>query len=168
MRQRDAALAAFGLGAGCMYFLDPQLGRRRRARVRDELTHALSSGADALDKSARDLAQRTTGMLARTREALRPSALPVDDALLAQRVRTRLGRLVSHPHAIDVEASDGCVTLRGPILRDESGPLVRAIARVPGVCEVANALEEHEEPRSVLALQGSAAPHRSVLDVRSG
>ncbi|HEU4427523.1 MAG TPA: SRPBCC family protein [Myxococcota bacterium] len=166
MRQRAAALAGFGLGAGFMYFLDPQVGRRRRARARDELAHALSRGADALDKTARDLAHRTSGIIARTRGALRPSALPPGDDVLAQRVRTRLGRLVSHAHAIDVEASDGRVTLRGPILRAESGALVRAVRRVAGVREVVNALDEHAQPGSVPALQGGGGRRPALLDVR--
>jgi hypothetical protein len=33
-------LVTFGLGALAMYLLDPEHGRRRRARVRDQLTQA--------------------------------------------------------------------------------------------------------------------------------
>jgi hypothetical protein len=33
-------LVTFGLGALTMYLLDPAHGRRRRARLRDQLTHA--------------------------------------------------------------------------------------------------------------------------------
>jgi len=39
---------------------------------------------------------------------------PVDDDVLVERVRAHLGRAVSHPHAVDVGAADGVVTLRGP------------------------------------------------------
>ena len=33
-------LVTFGLGALAMYLLDPEHGRRRRARMRDQLTQA--------------------------------------------------------------------------------------------------------------------------------
>jgi hypothetical protein len=33
-------LVTFGLGALTMYLLDPEHGRRRRARMRDQLIHA--------------------------------------------------------------------------------------------------------------------------------
>ena len=33
-------LVTLGLGAAAMYLLDPQEGRRRRAQIRDQLTHA--------------------------------------------------------------------------------------------------------------------------------
>jgi len=39
-----------------------------------------------------------------------------------------LGRLVSHPHAIEVAASGGHVTLIGPILSYETRPLLRRCA----------------------------------------
>ena len=34
------ALIAFGIGAAAMYLLDPEQGRRRRALLRDQLSHA--------------------------------------------------------------------------------------------------------------------------------
>lgn len=34
------ALLWMGLGAGAMYLLDPEQGRRRRARVREKMTEA--------------------------------------------------------------------------------------------------------------------------------
>jgi hypothetical protein len=153
LQNRGSALAAMGLGAGLMYFVDPQRGRRRRALVRDKFAHALSISADAADTTARDLVHRMAGTIARLRGALRRRA--TDDVVLCERVRARLGRVVSHPHAIDVKATAGRVMLSGPIVQAEAKKLVRAVERVDGVREVVNALEEHEEP-------GKAARRRGV------
>jgi uncharacterized membrane protein len=82
----------------------------------------------------------------------------VDDDVLAERVRAELGRFVSHPHAIQVDVTEGRVTFRGPILKAEVKRLLRAIEHVRGVRDVVSALEEHKEAGSVPALQGGGAP----------
>jgi hypothetical protein len=41
------ALGYLGLGAGLMYFLDPDRGRRRRTLVRDQMAHADNVLGDA-------------------------------------------------------------------------------------------------------------------------
>ena len=84
------------------------------------------------------ISHRAAGLLARARGVLRRQ--PVDDGVLVERVRAKLGRLVSHPHAVDVNAIDGYVRLRGAVLQSEVPRLVRAVARVPGVRDVINAL----------------------------
>jgi hypothetical protein len=80
----------------------------------------------------------------------------VDDAVLAGRVRSKLGFLVRHPSAIEVQVSDGRVTLSGPVLSDEVQPLVRGIAAVRGMRILENRLEVHESAEEVHRLQGPA------------
>jgi hypothetical protein len=99
-----------------------------------------------------DLTHRAEGLLARARGAFHRG--PVDDDVLVERVRAKLGRLVSHPHAIETHATDGCVRLRGPILQSEVPRLVRGVARVPGVREVLNALDVHASADNIHALHG--------------
>ncbi len=60
-----------GLGAGLMYLLDPQGGRRRRAVVRDKAIHALRKGGEACRKTSRDLGNRTRGLVAEATSKLR-------------------------------------------------------------------------------------------------
>jgi hypothetical protein len=132
-------LTGLGLGVGLMYFLDPERGRRRRALVRDKITHTTHASADAMGTFGRDLAHRAAGLAARARSALHRR--PVDDGVLVERVRSKLGRLVAHPHAVDVDATDGCVRLRGAILQSELPRLMRTIGRVRGVRAVENGLE---------------------------
>ena len=73
---------------------------------------------------------------------------------LIGRVRAELGRVVSHPHAIEVAAIGGHVTLIGPILSHEVRPLLRAVRRVPGVRAVSDQLTVYSEPGNVSSLQG--------------
>jgi len=87
----------------------------------------------------RDLSHRAAGIVARARGVLRRR--PVDDDVLVERVRAKLGRLVSHPHAVDVNAREGRVRLRGVILESELPGLMHTIARVRGVRRVEHALE---------------------------
>ena len=163
LQDRGAALMGLGVGVGLMYFLDPERGRRRRALVRDKVAHTLNVSADAAGATGRDLTHRAAGGAARVRSTLRRR--PVDDVVLIERVRAQLGRVVSHPHAIDVKAADGRVTLGGPVLHAEVNQLLRAVERVDGVRDVVNALEEHKEPGNVPALQGGSTPRPPRPDV---
>jgi uncharacterized membrane protein len=65
-----------------------------------------------------------------------------------------IGRYVSHPHAIEVEASDGEVALSGPVLAHEVPALLGAVKGVSGVRRVSNQLIVHKEPGNISSLQG--------------
>ena len=138
LRNNRALLMGLSLGVGLMYFLDPERGRRRRALVRDKLAHTTRVCTGALGAASVDLAHRATGLVARARSVLTRG--PVDDSVLVERVRSRMGRVVSHPHAIEVDAADGCVRLRGSILQSELPRLMQIIARVRGVRSIDNNL----------------------------
>jgi uncharacterized membrane protein len=71
---------------------------------------------------------------------------------------------VSHPHAVEVDADAGCVTLHGKILRREVGPLLRAVSRVPGVREIDDFLEQHDRAGNIPSLQGGSARVGDLLD----
>jgi uncharacterized membrane protein len=163
VESRGAALTGLGIGAGLMYFLDPDRGRRRRARVRDRMTHSAHLGADAFGATSRDLANRARGMAARARNVWYGQT--VDDAVLVEQVRARLGRLVSHPHAIAVKAVDGCITLRGPILQSEEKRLLYDVKRIPGVRVVENALDAHKQAGNHPSLQGGAQRSLPQMDI---
>jgi BON domain len=75
------------------------------------------------------------------------------DAVLAERVWSQLGGLVSHPSAIEVRAEQGRVILSGPILRDEIDRLLHGVASVRGVHDVENRLQVHATPGNVPSLQ---------------
>src|SRR5947208_337675 len=111
-QHRGSLVAGAAVGAGLTYFLDPDRGARRRARVRDVVAHATSVTGRAIDKTGRDALHRTYGTATSLRSLVRDE--DVHDDVLVEHVRAKLGRLVSHPHAIRVAASNGTITLEGP------------------------------------------------------
>ena len=162
MNTRDV-LAGAGVGAALAFMLDPTGGGRRRAMVRDKAVWVSRKTRDGIDATARDMAQRARGIAAATRGRL--SSEDVDDARLVERVRAKLGRACSHPRAIDVEARNGEVTLRGPILADEVSDLLAMTQAVRGVRSVVNELEPHESAAGIPSLQGQGRVAGPRLDI---
>src|SRR5687768_9194888 len=117
MASRAQLLTGIGVGFGLMYLLDPERGARRRARLRDAAVNAAHTAADAADAAGRDLSNRIAGTAAEVRGRFTDG--DVDDQTLIERVRTKLGRVVSHPHAISVTSDDGVITMTGPVLQAE-------------------------------------------------
>ncbi len=114
------------VGAGLMFLLDPDRGARRRS---------LARGAVA-------------GLRSRFRRE------DVDDPLLYARVRSALGRAVSHPRAIALSVSEGRVTLSGDVLEDEWESLIAMVTGVAGVSDVSNDLKTYQEPGDLPGLRG--------------
>jgi len=141
------------VGVALMYFWDPNSGRRRRARTRDKVVHAARLVNEGAKVTARDTVHRAQGAWAEAKRLFNPEE-ELDDEALAGRVRAALGRMVSHPHAIEVTAGGGHVTLMGPILSYEVRPLLKAVRRVAGVRAVSDQLTVYNEPGDVPALQG--------------
>ena len=131
-----AGLGGMAVGAALTWCLDPQSGRRRRAHLRDKLLHALRANEEGLEKAGRDLVHRARGAAHETAQRFRAEAEPADDRILEERARSELGRVCSHPSAIDLWCRDGEVNLRGPILRREVRRVISAIASVAGVRDV--------------------------------
>ena len=162
MLTRDM-LVGVGIGAALMFIADPHSGRRRRALTRDQFVRAGRKTRDALDATAKDVANRTTGIVAAARGRFGEEG--VDDRRLIERVRAKLGRACSHPHAIDVHVADGTVTIRGPILANEVDSVLATVRGVRGVRGVTNELEAHDSPEDVPALQGVGSVAYPSLDI---
>ena len=152
MKKTWTGVGGLGVGAALMYLFDPERGNRRRALLRDKVFHVAHSTGEKVDVKSRDAANRLHGLLARTKSLVTRERVP--DTLLAERVRSRIGHVVSHPGSIEVTVQDGRVTLAGPALTRELDPLLCEVERVRGVAGVENKLELHEEPGSVPGLQG--------------
>jgi uncharacterized membrane protein len=149
-----AFVLAAAAGAGLMYFFDPERGKRRRALVRDQLEHARRSSTDP--GPARDLANRARGTVAELR--YRFDGKNVDDAVLVERVRSKIGRAVRYASSIEADAQDGRITLRGPVLRKDLERLHKAVESVPGVRNVDDQqLDVYEQPGNIPGLQGDTS-----------
>lgn len=157
-RDKTSSLGVMGaiglglLGAGLMYLMDPRTGKRRRALIRDKAIHYANKSGESLRDTREYMRGQVRGLSALSRRLFQREH--VGDEQLVARVRSALGRSVSHPHAIRVRAHDGVVTLSGPVLASEHRSLLSTARRVRGVSEVHSELEVHEQPGDVPALQG--------------
>ena len=147
-----AALIGIGAGVAAMYFLDPNRGARRRAIATDKLTSAGRHLPEAARVTARDLSNRARGKWAEATHLF--SSDDPSDQVIEARVRSKIGRVCSHPHAIHVMSQDGHVTIDGVVLADEVPSLIRAVEGVRGVQSVENQLRQFSSPESIPSLQG--------------
>lgn len=161
MKNPVMVFGALGIGAGLMYFLDPNRGKRRRALVKDRAVSLTNEASRELNKTGVDLRNRAQGVWFET-EKLFEDEVPTD-AQLERKIRARLGRLTSHPHQIKTAVEDGNVTLSGFILADEELLVLNGVASICGVKEIENKLEAHEAEENHPKLQGARRRRRSVL-----
>lgn len=138
MNRPLGTLGAAAAGALAMYYLDPDLGARRRARLA-ELVRAGLPGERRLARGGRPARAWAGG----------EPADPRDDAELRDRVQARLGQMVSHPRAIHVSVEAGVVRLSGRILAKERDGLLEQVRRMPGVHRLVNAMSAHDNPQDI-------------------
>ena len=139
---KRSLLSGMAIGAALALAFDSGQGNRRRALIRDKMIRGTRRAGKTLDATVRDMNNRARGIVAAAQSRFQSDE--VDDARLFGRVRARLGRACSHPHAIHLYVHDGEVTLTGPVLADEVRGLLTAAASVRGVHSVVNELEAHE------------------------
>ncbi|MBX5460090.1 MAG: SRPBCC family protein [Steroidobacteraceae bacterium] len=163
MKRATQSILGMALTVGATYFLDPTSGRRRRAIARDRLLSTLTQLDGGVRVATRDLSHRLRGVAAEARSLFRSDEAP--DDTLRERVRARLGRVVSHPGAIDVSAHEGTITLTGHVLAREHEELLRAMRSVPGVHAVNDRLAVHESSASISSLQGGRPRRRQPFDL---
>ncbi len=156
MKDTVIFLAGAAFGAGMMYALDPDAGRRRRALTRDQLIRARVKTRATASATARDLLNRSYGMMAGARSRLFEAE--VDDQVLEQRVRSKFGYVVRNPSAIEARVDSGHVTLTGAVRADEVDQLIAEVSAVRGVSAVENHLDVHHEAAHVPELQSGDKP----------
>jgi hypothetical protein len=154
MNKNLALISGIGIGAGLMYLLDPDRGNRRRAIARDKMVRGLHKTRDAVGVTSRDVQNRARGLVSGI--GSRFSREDVPDDVLVERVRSKMGRVVSHPSAINITARLGRVTLSGPILGSEVKSLIKNVSSVRGVQGIDNQLEVYDEAGNIPELQGES------------
>lgn len=148
-------LTGMGMGACLMYLADPNLGKRRRALVRDKITKWSRRLGGTINATACDVSNRVIGITAEMQALFQGDKTDSPDRLQA-RIRSKMGRYLSHPSALHVEVCDaGRVILQGPILQAEVDDLLSVVAAVRGVKIIENHLDVHRTPEDIPELQGS-------------
>src|SRR5687768_5562981 len=129
------------VGMAAMYFLDPQRGARRRGLAANQMKRTARRGPRAMQATGQDLANRAYGMMAETLNLFRSG--DASDQVIEARVRSKMGREISHPGAVHVSVRDGHVTLEGDVLAGEEVALLACVNKVRGVQGVENRLQSH-------------------------
>ena len=124
------------------YFLDRQHGPERRARFARNAERLGSAAVDGVSLGIRDTGHRLLGKARHVWLTTRRDH--VDDRVLAERIRSRMGRILTHPHKIQVACDKGAVTLWGEASQDEVRDLTHAVAGISGVKEVLDHIEIQE------------------------
>ena len=153
-------LTTIGLGAGLMYFMDPQHGDRRRAMVRDKANKFVNDIDESIEKALDDTRNRARGVLSEMTAKLSDQSAP--DWILEERVRSNLGRIAGHARGVTVTADDGRIYLSGPVLREDEEAVVKTAIRTRGVHGVENQLQVFDDPHSIPVLQGQPSRRRAA------
>jgi hypothetical protein len=140
------------IGALGMYFFDPNRGRRRRSELRDRVKSRAKRVERAVGVMGRDFYNRARGKAHEVTHYT--SRNKVSDEVLRERVRAALGRCVSHPGSIEVEATDGHLVLRGDILGSEVEAAVQCARKIASTKKLQNELVVHGRHDGFPGLQG--------------
>jgi osmotically-inducible protein OsmY len=141
-------------GAAIAYLWDPVSGRGRRAKARDRAMALARRAGDRADKLTRHSANIIEGKIHGATEPLVGSEPAIDDATVADRVRSVvLGRGDLETRGVVVDVQGGVAHLRGQ-LEDEAATerLVDLTKQVAGVRDVV----------SLIHLPDTAAPNKKA------
>jgi hypothetical protein len=143
-RKRRGILAAAAAGVALSYFFDPQLGRTRRTKARNQLKATFRRAARRLGRWGRRTGAKGYGTWMKATHPVE-QAIDLDDATLAHKIESEVLRTA--PEGITMNAEDGIVVLRGEVGSPERmSELAQAVLRVPGVTGVENLLHLPGEP----------------------
>jgi uncharacterized membrane protein len=153
-----AAVAAAALSAGAAYLFDPKSGGRRRAKALDQVQRGQNQAREFIGKAGRDARERARGWFESSRARFR--RMPADDRIVEERARAQLGRLTSHPGAIEISCNDGYLRLSGDVLESDVDSIMVGLSAVRGVRWVLNEMRTHRNPGNIPLLQGGGR-HRT-------
>lgn len=140
-----------GASAAAAYFFDPENGRARRSRARDQAGAKLRRRQADAERLARHEANLAAGDAARAQGAGVPR--PTDDVEVVQVVKQTLSAVDAETTDVTVESVDRIVTLRGQVpSREARERIEKAVSETPGVVEV----------QSFLHTPGTPAPNKAA------
>ncbi len=133
-----------GIGATIAYLFDPDQGRSRRARIRDQSVARMRRSLSTLAKKAQYQAGRARGRVHDAMAAKR-SQRSFDQETLLQKIRSeavgpwKIG--AAEPHDIHVEIDEEKVTIEGRVASPNDRDRLREmVSNVEGVDQIEDAL----------------------------
>lgn len=144
--------AGGAVGAGLMFLLDPNQGRRRRALTRDRTAGTMRHGARRFQRLGRRTGADAYGVWRKLLFAWRPAEPAPNPQTLTDRVLSEVYRDQEIPHGrLNVNVEEDVVVLRGQL--DDPNDIRHVenrIRKVPGVQDV----------RSYIHLPNTPAPNK--------
>jgi hypothetical protein len=138
------------LGATAAYLFDPDRGRARRARVRDQLAAVGRRGARTAGRRVRYQAGRMKGRTLRSVGGGRFE--PIDDHAITEHLHGVLSRLPVTTSSLTVEVVGGAVRVRGELAEPADRQVVMtALQGAPGVVRL----------EDLTHLPGDVAPNKA-------
>jgi hypothetical protein len=144
-------LGGAALGAVALYLFDPKVGRGRRRWLKNEVAHGFHDVEDSVEAAGRRLGQRMLGLAAQ----VCADGVLVPDAVLEERVKSRLGHVLRHAKGLAVRADVGEIILSGTAPKAKIAELVEAAKGVAGVHMVRNWLRDEVEEESEAAREAA-------------
>jgi hypothetical protein len=148
MGLRFRTLEGAAVGATLMYYLDPQNGRGRRTRARDQWGARVRRARREAEREQRYVAGQAQGRLHQGG----PEQPPADDRALGDRIRSELGHAFPHETVV-LTVVDGVAELRGTV--PSSADIDALVLRVAAVADVAGVLD-------LLHVPGTPAPNKAA------
>ena len=132
-------LTAAAAGAAVAYLFDPERGKGRRARLKDQLAAEGRKTMRDAEKQARYQTGRMKGAVA---EHMPSGTIPRSDADLLQKVRSEAVGPADFPtEHIEIHVEDGVVVLGGTLhAPGAERDLIDRIRQVDGVVDIRNEL----------------------------
>ena len=150
-RKKFRALVLMSAGAAAAYFGDPELGRSRRARTKDQAAAALRRVKGRAEQRQQYVQNAVAGKVEAART---PTTPPEDDKTLVDKVKSEvLGQPQFSKVNVVVDANEGVVALRGEVPdQTVATELETAVRQVTGVQRV----------ESYVHTPGQAAPNKQA------
>jgi osmotically-inducible protein OsmY len=147
VRKAGLTTLAGAAGAAAAYIFDPELGRTRRAKAKDQLLARARRAGRGIDSQARYAAGTATGAAKRAMGAGSGTA-ELDNTALARKVESVIFRPEDAPKdRVSVNAENSVVFLRGEVeTQDQIDALVHSAQNVEGVSAVRNLLHLPGQP----------------------
>lgn len=144
-RKKFRALVLMSTGAAAAYFGDPELGRTRRAKTKDQLAATFRRAKGQVEQKQQYVQSTLAGKAQAARSRSTP---PSDDRTLVDKVKSEvLGQPEFSGLDVVVDAADAVVALRGEVPDESLGTkLEKAVGGVTGVQRVESYLHTPGQP----------------------